>query len=244
MKHASATSVSKLLINWREGDPEALGALMPLLYRELRRLAHSHLQRQRHDHTLQSTALVHEAYLKLMKLEDMDWQNRAHFFGVAAHVMRGILVDYARNRDAAKRGGRGYKLSLDEALLGKPQERELNLVALDHALQDLAQIDVRQSRIVELRFFGGLSIEETSEVSVSRPRPRKGNGAAARTWLYRQMRGGVRMTPEEWGRFKETFYAALELDPRGSVLRTWTMCAGTILSCVGSWSRSLRPTSN
>ena len=160
---------------------------MPLLYRELRRLAHSHLQRQRHDHTLQSTALVHEAYLKLMKLEDMDWQNRAHFFGVAAHVMRGILVDYARNRDAAKRGGRGYKLSLDEAL-GKPQERELNLVALDDALQDLAQIDVRQSRIVELRFFGGLSIEETSEVLGVSPATTKREWAAARTWLYRQMR--------------------------------------------------------
>jgi RNA polymerase sigma factor (TIGR02999 family) len=186
MKPVSSTSVSKLLVNWRQGDPDALGALMPLLYRELRRLAHSHLQGQRRDHTLQSTALVHEAYLKLMKLEDMDWQNRAHFFGVAAQVMRGILVDYARNRDAAKRGGGAYKLSLDEAL-GKAEQRELNLVALDDALKDLAEIDPRQSRIVELRFFGGLSIEETSEVLGVSPATTKREWAAARTWLYRQM---------------------------------------------------------
>jgi RNA polymerase sigma factor (TIGR02999 family) len=188
MKPAPSTSVSKLLVDWRAGDSEALDALIPLLYRELRRLAHAHLQGQRHDHTLQSTALVHEAYLKLMKLEDMDWQNRAHFFGMAAQVMRGILVDYARNRSAAKRGGGACKLSLDEAI-AQPQQRELKLVALDDALRDLAEIDPRQSRIVELRFFGGLSIEEASEVLGISVATTKREWASARTWLYRQMRG-------------------------------------------------------
>jgi RNA polymerase sigma factor (TIGR02999 family) len=188
MKPTPSTSVSKLLVDWRAGDSEDLDALIPLLYRELRRLAHAHLQRQRHDHTLQSTALVHEAYLKLMKLEDMDWQNRAHFFGMAAQVMRGILVDYARNRSAAKRGGGACKLSLDEAI-AQPQQRELKLVALDDALRDLAEIDPRQSRIVELRFLGGLSIEESSEVLGISVATTKREWASARTWLYRQMRG-------------------------------------------------------
>jgi RNA polymerase sigma factor (TIGR02999 family) len=177
-----------LLIQWSNGDSAALDALVPLVYDELRRLAQLYLSREKAGHTLSSTALVHEAYLRLVKQKDVTWQNRAHFFGVAARMMRRILVDHARRRGYAKRGGGALTLSLDESMTPAPQ-REINLVALDDALDTLAKLDERQSRMVELRFFGGLSIEETSEVlGVSAPTVKR-EWASARAWLYREISG-------------------------------------------------------
>jgi RNA polymerase sigma-70 factor (ECF subfamily) len=176
------------LIQWSKGDSAALDALVPLVYDELRRLAQLYLSREKPGHTLSSTALVHEAYLRLVKQKDVTWQNRAHFFGVASRMMRRILVDHARRHGYAKRGGGGMTISLDETVASAP-EREINLVALDDALDTLAKLDERQSRMVELRFFGGLSIEETSEVlGVSAPTVKR-EWASARAWLYREIRG-------------------------------------------------------
>jgi len=161
---------------------------MPLVYEELRRLAQHYLSREQPGHTLSSTALVHEAYLRLVTQKEMTWQNRAHFFAVASRMMRRILVDHARRHGYAKRGGGAMTLSLDEAMAaGNP--REIDLIALDDALDSLAKLDERQSRMVELRFFGGLSIEETSEVlGVSAPTVKR-EWASARAWLYREIRG-------------------------------------------------------
>lgn len=159
---------------------------MPLVYDELRRLAHLYLQRERPGHTLQSTALVHEAYARLIEQNVPDWQNRAHFFGVAAHLMREILVDYARAHRAAKRGGGACKLTLDD-LDAEPQPTDVDLIALDDALQDLAKIDPQQSRVVELRFFGGLSIEDTSEVLGISSSTVKRDWNTARVWLFREL---------------------------------------------------------
>jgi RNA polymerase sigma factor (TIGR02999 family) len=158
---------------------------MPLVYEELRTLAGHYLRREKPGHTLQSTALVHEAYLRLANQPAIDWQNRAHFFGIAARLIRQILVDHARSKLTAKRDG-GLKISLDEAL-DVPGGRELDLVRLDDALQGLARIDEQQSRIVELRFFGGLSIEETAEVVGVSPRTVKREWATARAWLFREL---------------------------------------------------------
>jgi len=177
--------VSELLVRWKDGDQEALGALVPLIYNELRRLAHHCLQGERSNHTLQSTALVHEAYLRLTNKGPMHFENRAHFFAVSAQLMRQILVDYARSRRAAKRGG-GCKLTLDEAV-ALPKGRDVDLVALDDALNDLFRLDAHQSRIVELRFFGGLSIEETSQVLGISPATVKRDWATARAWLHREI---------------------------------------------------------
>jgi RNA polymerase sigma factor (TIGR02999 family) len=180
--------VTKLLIQWSKGDSDALDALVPLVYDELRRLAQLYLSREKPGHTLSSTALVHEAYLRLVQQKDVTWQNRAHFFGVAARMMRRILVDHARRRGYAKRGGGALTLSLDETIAPAP-EREISLVALDEALDSLAKLDERQSRMVELRFFGGLTIEETSEVlGVSAPTVKR-EWASARAWLYREISG-------------------------------------------------------
>ena len=160
---------------------------MPLVYTELRRLANHYLRRERSDHTLQSTALVHEAYLRLAGQNSPQWQNRAHFFGIAAHVMRQILVEYARAHSAAKRGGAGScKLTLDEAL-ELPQPVDLDVVALDGALQRLSELDPQQSRIVELRFFAGLTIEDTSEVLGISPATVKRDWTSARAWLHREI---------------------------------------------------------
>jgi RNA polymerase sigma-70 factor (ECF subfamily) len=181
--------VSHLLIQWSKGDSAALESLVPLVYDELRRLAQLYLSREKPGHTLSSTALVHEAYLRLVKQKDVTWQNRAHFFGVAARMMRRILVDHARSHAYAKRGGGAMTLSLDEAMT-PAAEREMDLVALDDALETLAKLDERQSRMVELRFFGGLSIEETSEVlGVSAPTVKR-EWASARAWLYREISRG------------------------------------------------------
>jgi RNA polymerase sigma factor (TIGR02999 family) len=177
-----------LLIQWSKGDSAALDALVPLVYDELRRLAQLYLSREKPGHTLSSTALVHEAYLRLVKQKGVTWQNRAHFFAVAARMMRRILVDHARSHGYAKRGGGAMTLSLDESIAPAPQ-REMDLVALDDALDTLAKLDERQSRMVELRFFGGLSIEETSEVlGVSAPTVKR-EWASARAWLYREISG-------------------------------------------------------
>ncbi len=188
MSEPSDQDVTHLLIQWSKGDSGALEALVPLVYDELRRLAQLYLSREKPGHTLSSTALVHEAYLRLVKQKDVTWQNRAHFFAVAARMMRRILVDHARRHGFAKRGGGAMTLSLDEAMAPAAQ-REVNLVALDDALDTLAKLDERQSRMVELRFFGGLSIEETSEVlGVSAPTVKR-EWASARAWLYREISG-------------------------------------------------------
>lgn len=180
--------MTTLLVRWRDGDREALEELMPLVYDELRRLARHYLRRERSDHTLQSTALVHEAYLRLAGSNAPNWQNRAHFFGVAAHIMRQILVEHARAYGAEKRGGGACKLVLDEAVAFSPQI-DVDVVALDKALGELTELDSQQGRIVELRFFGGLTIEDTSEVLGISPATVKRDWVTARAWLYRAMTG-------------------------------------------------------
>lgn len=182
----SSQPVSELLMRWRGGDQEALHALLPQVYDELRRIAHHHLQAERMGHTLQSTALVHEAFLRLVGQEPLRLDNRAHFFAVASHLMRQILVDYARKHSAGKRGANHLTLSLDEAI-AVSRRRELRLVALDDALKVLAGLDQRQSHIVELRFFGGLSIDETSLVLGVSPATVAREWTAARAWLYREI---------------------------------------------------------
>jgi len=187
----SSAEISKLLVNWGLGDPEARDALIPLVYNELRRLARRHLWRQRPDQTLQSAALVNEAYLRLVQQKPPQWQNRAHFFGVAAQMMRHILVDYARNRLAAKRGGGAQRLTLDTGL-AMPQQPETDLVALDDALTKLASLDAQQGRLIELRFFGGLSIEEAATVMGISPATAKREWATARAWLQRELKKAPR----------------------------------------------------
>lgn len=176
-------------MKWRAGDQGALKDLVPLVYGELRRLAHYYLRSERPDHTLQSTALVHEAYLRLLSQEPNSLQNRAHFFAVASRLMRQILVDFARSHRAAKRN-LGYTLSLDEAV-APAQSKDIDLVALDDALNKLLRLSERQSRIVELRFFGGLSIEETSQVLGVSPATVERDWTIARAWLHREISGTV-----------------------------------------------------
>ena len=178
--------VSELLVRWRAGDQEALEKLVPLVYKELREIAHYHLQRERPGHTLQSAALVHEAYLRLTDQKPFEADNRAHFLAVASRLMRQILVDYARSHAAAKRGA-DLRVELDMALI-LPQERNAEVIALDEALKKLSQIDEHQGQIVELRFFGGLSIEEIGEVlGISRSTVKR-EWNVAKAWLVREMR--------------------------------------------------------
>jgi RNA polymerase sigma factor (TIGR02999 family) len=184
----SQAAVTQLLIGWSNGDEQALERLIPLVYGELRRLAGRYVRRERPDHTLQSTALVHEAWMKLIDQRSVHWQNRAHFFGVAAQLIRRILVDYARHRYAAKRGGHAYKLSLED-LVEMPKQQDLDLVALDDALEGLAVVDPHQARLVELRYFAGLSIDETAEVLHVSPATVKREWVSAKAWLYREMSG-------------------------------------------------------
>lgn len=179
--------VTQLLIDWSKGDQAALDKLMPLVYNELRRLATNYLRRERAGHTLQPTALVNEAYLKLVDQRNAKWQNRAQFFGISAQLMRRILVDHARQRQAAKRGGsQQQRLSITsaEALAQKP---EIDLLALNEALDQLSAMDPQQSRIVELKFFGGLSIEETAEVLGVGHATVERDWKMARAWLRRQL---------------------------------------------------------
>jgi RNA polymerase sigma-70 factor (ECF subfamily) len=182
----SSPDVTQILQAVSGGDKDAPARLMPLVYEELRRLANHYLRQERSDHTLQPTALVHEAYLKLIDQSRVDWQNRAHFFGVAAQSMRRILVDHARGHRASKRGGVQQKLTLDEAV-DYSQSRDIDLVALDDALNLLAELDQRQSRIVELRFFGGLTIEETAEALGVSPATVKVDWSMAKAWLRREI---------------------------------------------------------
>lgn len=175
--------VTQLLIQWRNGDRDSLDRLIPLVYDELRLIAGRFLRHERPSHTLQSTALVHEAFLRLVDQTRTDWQSRAHFFGVAATVIRNILVDHARARQTAKRGGPMPALSLDEAV-AFPQDRDLELIAVDDALLSLSRFDQQQSRIVELRFFAGLSIEETAEVLRISVSTVKRDWILAKAWIY------------------------------------------------------------
>jgi len=177
-------SVSKLLAQWRAGDDEGLRDALPLVYDELRRIAHHYMRQERPDHTLQSTALVHEAYLRLEKQGAVTFQNRSHFVAICAQLMRQILVEYARGRGAAKRDG-GFKLALDDAIAF--QTPSLDVVALDDALTQLAKLDPQQSQIVELRFFGGLSIEETANALGLSPATVKRHWATARLWLHHEI---------------------------------------------------------
>jgi RNA polymerase sigma factor (TIGR02999 family) len=178
--------VTQLLIRWKKGDEQALHDLVPIVYEELRRLAHYHLQSERPDHTLQSSALVHEAYVRLIGGQPVDLQNRTHFMAVASRLMRQVLIDYARNRKAAKRDG-GCRVSLSHAM-DIPITRDEHLLALDRALNELARIDERQARIVELKFFGGLTSSSAASVlSISRATVDR-EWAMARLWLHREMR--------------------------------------------------------
>jgi RNA polymerase sigma-70 factor, ECF subfamily len=178
-------NLTQLLIAWSEGDHSALEKLVPLVEAELYRMAKRYMRRERPGHTLQPTALVNELYLRLVDQQSIQWQNRAHFLGVAAQIMRRILVNYAEAHKAAKRGG-GYKLTLNEAV-DLAQKQDLDLVALDDALKRLAEFDERKSRIIELRFFGGLSIEETAEVLKISTMTVKREWNKARAWLYREL---------------------------------------------------------
>ena len=178
--------VTQLLMQLSGGDRAAVDELTPLVYHELKRIAGAQLRRERPGHTLQATALVHEAYLKLIDQRDVTWQNRAHFFGVAAQAMRRILLDYAKSRQRIKRGGEIHKTSLDEALV-VAEDRASDLVRIDEALTRLEALDARQAKVVELRFFGGLSVEETAEaIGVSAPTVKR-EWAMARAWLHREL---------------------------------------------------------
>lgn len=184
-----AQNVTELLVAWGNGDESARDELMPLVYQELHRLAHRYMGRERIGHTLQTSGLVNEAYLRLIDQGQVRWQNRDHFFGIAAQMMRRILVDYARSRQYAKRGAGAQQISFDEALIVSP-ERVQEVVALDDALKDLAQFDQRKSQIVELRFFGGLSIEETAELLKVSPGTVMRDWTLAKAWLRNQIVGG------------------------------------------------------
>ena len=188
---APTKEISELLVQWGSGDRKALEAILPLVYNELRRLARHHLRQQRPNHTLQTTALVHEAYLRLAGQKSLQIQDRAHFLGIAAQLMRWILVDYERNRRAAKRGAGVTRLSLDPTIgVAHSEGPDIDLLALDRALDRLAKLDAQQSQIIELRYFGGLSIEDTSEFLGISPATVKRSWASARAWLLREMRGG------------------------------------------------------
>jgi len=180
--------VTDLLTKFTTGDSAAADEVIPLVYEELRRLAAHYMAREQPGHALQTTALVHEAYLRLVDQRQSNWRNRAHFYGAAAQVMRRILVDHARARQAEKRGGDAEHLTLDEALTFSDSQSE-ELVRLDEALARLARLDARQSRVIELRFFAGLSVEETAEVIGVSPKTVKRDWSVARAWLHRELRG-------------------------------------------------------
>jgi len=186
MRTHSPKEITRLLVAWSDGDEAALADLTPLVYEELHRLAHRYIRRERAGHTLQTTALVNEAYVRLIEWKQVRWQNRAHFFAVSAQLMRRILVDFARTRSYQKRGGGALAVTLDEAMMVS-DEKGTDLVALDEALVALAELNERQSKVVELRFFGGLSIDETAEVlKVSEGTVRR-DWSLASAWLHREI---------------------------------------------------------
>src|SRR5712692_10387036 len=182
----SPGEVTQLLVDWGNGDKAALDRLTPLVHEELHRLAHRHMRLERPNHTLQTTALVNEAYVRLVDQRNLHWKNRAHFFSIASRLMRRILVDLARAHKRAKRGGGAPQVSLDEAAMVS-SERAAELVALDEALTTLAAIDQRKSQVVELRFFGGMSVEETAEALRVSPVTIKRDWSTAKAWLYREI---------------------------------------------------------
>lgn len=185
----NSPDVTQLLIDWSGGDRNALELLMPLVYRELQLIAHRHLRREAQNHTLQTTALVHEAYLKLIDQTRINWQNRAQFFGVTAQAMRRILIDRARERLAEKRGCGAQQISLDDGAIDIRDERAGELIMLDAALEKLSQIDPERSRVVELRYFGGLSAEETAEVMNVSLSTVMRHWRVAKAWLYKELAG-------------------------------------------------------
>lgn len=184
----ASQNVTELLREWSGGDREALEKLIPIVYQELRLQAARYLRRENQGHTLQTTALVHEAYLRLIEQRDVRWQNRAHFFAIAARLMRRILVDHARRKHAAKRGGLNLKLSLDGAVSAADGD-DVDLIAVDEALTKLSALDEQQGRVVELRFFSGLGVEETAEVLGVSPRTVKRDWSVAKAWLHREISG-------------------------------------------------------
>jgi RNA polymerase sigma factor (TIGR02999 family) len=181
-----AQNITELLVGYGRGDKEALDQLMPIVYDELRRQAARYLRRERPGNTLQTTALIHEAYVRLVDQRNVQWQNRAHFFGIAAQLMRRILVDHARAKKRVKRGGSDVRVSLGDATVAV-KGQDLDVVALDEALQRLAQIDEQQSRVVELRFFSGLTVEETAEVMHISTATVKRDWSMAKAWLHREL---------------------------------------------------------
>ena len=181
-------NITHLLKEWSEGDQQALDELTPLVYEELRQQAARYLRRERPNHSLQATALINEAFLRLIDVKDVQWQNRAHFFAIAANLMRRILVDHARRRDAEKRGGSQVCLTLDEGLAWA-NEPDVDLLAIDEALNKLAVIDEQQARVVELRFFSGLTVEETATALGISPKTVKRDWSVARAWLKREIGG-------------------------------------------------------
>jgi RNA polymerase sigma factor (TIGR02999 family) len=190
----SPPNLTELLVRSRQGSREALDELMPVVYRELQALARRYLSRERPGHTLQATALVHEAYVKLIDQRHVEWQNRAHFFGVAAQLMRRLLVDHARRRNRAKRGSGGTRITLTEGLAAAA-EVDIDAIALDDALTSLERLDARKGRIVELRFFGGLTVEETAEVMGTSAATVKREWQFAKAWLSRQIKGEGSASP-------------------------------------------------
>jgi RNA polymerase sigma-70 factor (ECF subfamily) len=194
----SETDVTALLSEMSEGNASAAERLVPIVYEELKRLARRYMRRERSDHTLQTTALVHEAYLKLAGQESVKWQSRSHFYGVAAQMMRRILTDHARRNLRLKRGGANDILPLDEALVFSPEYSE-ELLKLDEALDRLAKLDVRQGRVVELRFFAGLTVEETAEFLRISPKTVKRDWAVAKAWLHAEVSGGDGIDPRKVG---------------------------------------------
>lgn len=183
----TSSNVTQLLREWNSGSNEALDQLLPIIYEELRVRAARNLRRERPGHTLQTTALVHEAYLRLAGAQDLPWQNRTHFFAIAATLMRRILVEHARKKSASKRGGSGIRLTLDEGLAVSERTDGIDVIAVDEALDRLAAVDAQQARIVELRFFSGLSVEETAEALGVSPRTVKRDWAVAKAWLHRHL---------------------------------------------------------
>ena len=190
LRMSSQPNITELLVGYGRGDKEALDQLMPIVYDELRRQAARYLRREQAGHTLQTTALIHEAYVRLVDQRNVQWQNRAHFFGIAAQLMRRILVDHARSKKRAKRGGSDVRVSLNEATVAV-QGQNLDVVAVDEALQRLAKIDEQQSRVVELRFFSGLTVEETAEVMGISAATVKRDWSMAKAWLHRELTGEI-----------------------------------------------------
>ncbi|HEY0346760.1 MAG TPA: sigma-70 family RNA polymerase sigma factor [Pyrinomonadaceae bacterium] len=185
----SDADITELLVDWNNGDKSAIDRLLPLVERELHRLAHSYMRRENPDHTLQTTALINETYLRLIDQRKVQWQNRAHFFGIAAQIMRRILLNYARDQNRMKRGGRTIHVSLSEAMV-MPAEKDRELIALNDALTRLEAIDERKSKVVELRYFGGLTVPEVAEVLKVSEITVMRDWAFAKAWLLREMQNG------------------------------------------------------